>query len=136
MLLYASQNGVCSAAVGGGDQVRKGVLRVGGFMGKHGGFFGGESMVERRRRRFEGGERLQALTNAVAVKVDLSVHAQAEWHTEWVWLCRSAQYDVVVSRGRRGRAKHCFRGLKGRSDGLGRYHDSNIVGNSLHCAST
>jgi hypothetical protein len=36
VLLYGSQNGVCSAATGGGYQVRMRVLCVGGFIGKHG----------------------------------------------------------------------------------------------------
>jgi hypothetical protein len=35
--LYSSQNGVCSSAVGGGNQVWQSVLRVRGFMGKHDG---------------------------------------------------------------------------------------------------
>jgi hypothetical protein len=36
VLLYGAQNGVCPAATGGGYQVRKGVLGVGGFIEKHG----------------------------------------------------------------------------------------------------
>jgi hypothetical protein len=36
VLLYGSQNGVCSAAARDGDQVRKRVLGVGRFVGKHG----------------------------------------------------------------------------------------------------
>jgi len=36
VLLYCSQNGVCSAAARDGNQVREGVLGVGRFIGKHG----------------------------------------------------------------------------------------------------
>jgi hypothetical protein len=51
VLLYGAQNGVCSAAMGGGDEVGKRVLRVRRFMGKHGDglWSGGRGTVEEQK---------------------------------------------------------------------------------------
>jgi hypothetical protein len=72
VVLYGSQNSVGSAAVGGGNQIRERVLRVRGFMGKHGGCRGLLWLVcegaDGDADGCEGGERVLALTNAVAVK--------------------------------------------------------------------
>ena len=76
-----------------------------------------ESKAE--EQRFGSCEGLQALTNAFAVEVDLSVHARVK-----VWLCSA------VTVGKEGAARN-FRAWSKSDGGLAQSQDSNTTRNSL-----